>query len=246
MGLDLALGGLVLLSAIRGWMKGFLVQAIRVGGVIAAVYAALPVREQVKPYIVEYLPTIQPSLLDRLLWWGSAVTSYFVIVGVASVAVGVARRPRFGMEEQNRGDQFAGFGLGVVKGLIVTSFLIAGLARYSSWAFAQVSWAEKQTKESYAWEWNEKYRPASRIWTAPPVRQFVSHVQRMGLLPPASSKTEEAENAQEPPAVQTASRTPALELPPEVSSLPVDVETARQLKDLQKQLESFDNLLRNP
>ena len=246
MGLDLVLGGLVLLLAIRGWMKGFLVQAIRLGGLIAAVYAASPVREQAKPYIVQYLPTIQPSLLDRMLWWGSGVTSYFVLVGVASLAVGVARRPKFGMEERNRGDQFAGFGLGVVKGLIVTSFLIAGVARYSSWAFQQVSWAEKQTKESYAWEWNQKYRPASRIWAAPPVRQFVTHVQKMGLLPPESSKMEEAENTEEPARVQTASRTPTLELPAEAASSPPDVETARLLNDLQKQLDSYDDTARSP
>jgi len=246
MGLDLALGGLVLLSAIRGWMKGFLVQAIRLGGLVSAVYAASPVREQAKPYVVEYLPTIQPSLLDRLLWWGSAVTSYFVIVGVASLVVGIARRPKFGMEEPNRSDQFAGFGLGIVKGLIVTSFLVAGLARYSSWTFERLSWAEKQTKESYAWEWNQKYRPASRIWTAPPVQQFVTHVQKMGLLPPESSKTEEAKSEEEQPAVQTASRTPTLELPAEAESLPADLETARLLKDLQKQLESLGDAPQSP
>ena len=42
MGLDLALGGLVLISAIRGWLKGFLVQAIRLAGLVASVYAAGP------------------------------------------------------------------------------------------------------------------------------------------------------------------------------------------------------------
>src|SRR6476469_3053070 len=147
MGLDLALGGLVLIAAVRGWMQGFLIQAIRLGGVVAAVYAAAPARDQAKPYVASYLPTIQPSLMDRGLWWACAVVSYFLIVGVASLVVAVGRRPRFGLDEPNRGDQFAGFGLGVLKGLVMTSFLVAGLTRYANWTFANISWAEQQTRD---------------------------------------------------------------------------------------------------
>src|SRR4051794_4161085 len=79
MGLDLALGGLVLLTAIRGWLKGFLVQAIRLTGLVSSVYLAAPVRDQVKPYLAGYLPTMRPEVLDRLMWWGSLVVSYFVL-----------------------------------------------------------------------------------------------------------------------------------------------------------------------
>ena len=61
----------------------------------------------------------------------SAVGSYFVIVGVASLLVAVARRPTFGLDEPSRGDQFAGFGLGTAKGLIVASFVVAGLKNYA-------------------------------------------------------------------------------------------------------------------
>jgi uncharacterized membrane protein required for colicin V production len=244
MGLDLALGGLVLISAIRGWMKGFLVQAIRIGGLIAAVYAASPLREQAKPYVVEYLPTIQPSLLDRLLWWSAGVVSYFVIVGVASLTVAVARRPKYGIEEPNRGDQFAGFGLGVVKGLIVTSFLVAGLTRYAAWTFEKISWAERQTKESYAWEWNQKYRPAARMWAAPPVQQFVAHVQKMGLLPPERSKSDESK--EEAPPVQTASRTPTLDLSSGETAVGSDLDTQRMLEDVERQLRSLDDKSQTP
>ena len=83
MGLDLALGGLVLFVAIRGWFRGFVVQAIRLGGLVAAAYAAVPVRDQAKPYALEYFPAMRPELVDRILWWVSAAVSYFVIVGVA-------------------------------------------------------------------------------------------------------------------------------------------------------------------
>ena len=35
-------------------------------------------RDYAKPYVVPYLTTIQPDLVDRLLWWVSAVVTYFV------------------------------------------------------------------------------------------------------------------------------------------------------------------------
>jgi hypothetical protein len=41
MGLDLTLGALVLLWAIRGWFKGLVVQAIGLAGLVGAVYGAL-------------------------------------------------------------------------------------------------------------------------------------------------------------------------------------------------------------
>ena len=45
MGLDIALGIMVLLGAIRGWFKGFVLQAIRLSGLVGCVYAAGPVRD---------------------------------------------------------------------------------------------------------------------------------------------------------------------------------------------------------
>lgn len=184
MGLDLALGGLVLITAVRGWLKGFLTQAIRLVGLVAAVYAALPVRDQTKGYVVEYLPTMRADLVDRLLWWVAAFVSYFVIVGVASLAVALSRRQTFGIAEPNRSDQFAGMGLGLIKGLIAASFLVAALQRYAQPQIARVAWAGEQIQTSVAWDWNEHYHPAARIWSAPPVQQFVRHIQRMGLMSP--------------------------------------------------------------
>src|SRR4051794_39139869 len=87
MGLDLALGAIVLLSAIRGWLKGFLLQAIRLSGLIACVYVADPVRNVTKPYVLPHLPSVRPELVDRLLWWSAAAVSYVVLVGLASVIV---------------------------------------------------------------------------------------------------------------------------------------------------------------
>ncbi len=187
MGLDLALGGLVLITAIRGWLKGFLTQAIRLGGLVAAVYAALPVRDQTRAYVVDYLPTMRAELVDRLLWWVAAFVSYFVIVGVASLVVAVSRRQTFGIAEANRGDQFAGMGLGLIKGLITASFLVAGLQKYAQPQIVRVAWAGEQIQTSVAWDWNAHYHPAARIWAAPPVQQFVGQIQRMGLVAPKGS-----------------------------------------------------------
>ncbi|GAC1472814.1 MAG: hypothetical protein NVSMB9_20510 [Isosphaeraceae bacterium] len=185
MGLDLALGGLVLFSAIRGWLKGFVLQAIRLVGLVASVYGAVPVRETIKPYVVEYLPTVRPELIDRLLWWVAVVVSYVVMVGVASLLVAVSRRQTLGLIEPDRGDQFAGFGLGMVKGLVLASFVVAGLQKYGQPHFSKVTWVAEQSLSSYSWEWNERYHPAARLWATPPVQEFVSQIQRMGLNKPA-------------------------------------------------------------
>ena len=116
MGLDLALAGLVLVTAIRGWLKGFVAQAVRLVGLVSAVYVAAPIRDQVKPYAVSYLPTVRADLVDRLFWWVSACVAYFVLVGVTSLLVSVSKRPALGIKEPNRNDQFAGLSLGVMKG----------------------------------------------------------------------------------------------------------------------------------
>lgn len=213
MGFDLALGGLVLFVAVRGWLKGFLIQAIRLGGLVAAAYAAVPVRDFAKPYAAQYLPTIRPDLSDRILWWVALVASYFVITGVASLAAAVSRRNTFGVPEKNRSDQFAGFGLGVLKGLIVASFVVAGLQRYGDTMLHKVDWAEGQTKESMAWEWSSKYQPAQKIWESQPVQHFVRHVQRNGLNPPLRGEHPEKEAAEAEAPLQTASRAPKLVVP---------------------------------
>lgn len=43
MGLDLALGVIILIAAFRGWLQGFVSQALRIAGLIACVYLAEPV-----------------------------------------------------------------------------------------------------------------------------------------------------------------------------------------------------------
>lgn len=213
MGMDLALGGIVLFMGVKGWLRGFTLQAIRLAGMVAAAYAAVPARDYFKPYAVAYLPTIRPDLIDRLLWWASAVLSYFLIVGVASLIVAFSRRQPHGLEEANRTDQFAGLGLGVMKGALVAAFLVAGLERYGTPYLAKASWAEDQIKESTAWAWNLKYRPASKAWNSPPVQEFIAHVKKMGLNTP--SATSSVPKAEAEPPLQTASRSPALAVPSE-------------------------------
>src|SRR5262249_58625470 len=119
MGLDLAIGVIVLLTAIRGWLKGFILQLIRIGGLVACVYAADPVRDLAKPYVLPHLPSIRPELVDRLLWRSAAALAYVVLVGLATMIHGFSRRQAFGLAEPRRNDQYAGFALGAIKGLVV-------------------------------------------------------------------------------------------------------------------------------
>jgi uncharacterized membrane protein required for colicin V production len=207
MGLDVALGIVILVAGLRGWLQGFVYQVIRLGGLIACVYLAVPVREQAKPYIVPYLPTIQPELIDRLLWWVAAVVSYAVLVGGLTLALKMTRRPEIpGMPlQRSRNDQFAGFLLGLAKGGLVAAFLVAALQKYAMDRIETIPWADEQARSSLALLWNREYRPASKIWHSVPVRQFVHHIQRNGLPGPAgSTPADAAEKTEDRPVVKTA------------------------------------------
>jgi uncharacterized membrane protein required for colicin V production len=207
MGLDVALAIVILIAGLRGWLQGFVYQAIRLGGLIACVYLADPVRDQAKPYVLPNLPTLQPELIDRLLWWVSAVVTYVVIVGGLTLAVKMTRRPEIpGMPPQrSRNDQFAGFVLGLAKGALVAAFLVAALQTYAMDQIGTMPWAEQQVKSSSAVLWNSQYHPASRIWHSVPVRHFVNHIQRMGLPGSAeSTPADVAEKAKDRPVVETA------------------------------------------
>ena len=184
MGLDLALGGIVLVAALRGWLKGFVGQAVRIGGFIACFYLADPVREQVRPYVIGKLPAIDAGLLDRLLWWVAAVISYIVLVGLANLAIQLTRSPlacQGAGDWDGREDQFGGMLVGIAKGLLVATFLAAAVEKYGADIGQKIPWAGRQTTGSYALKWTAEYRPAPRIWAAPPVRSFVQHIQRNGL-----------------------------------------------------------------
>jgi uncharacterized membrane protein required for colicin V production len=204
MGLDVALGIIILIAGIRGWLQGFLYQTVRVGGLIACVYLAAPVRDQAKPYVQPYLPTLQPELVDRLLWWVSAVVSYVVIVGGLTLAIKMTRRPEIpGMPMQrSRNDQFAGFLLGLAKGALVAAFLVAAIQKYAMDQIETIPWADQQVKSSLALLWNGQYRPAARIWSSVPVRHFIGHVQRMGL----AGHEESIDRPDARPVVKTARR----------------------------------------
>jgi uncharacterized membrane protein required for colicin V production len=199
MGLDLILVALVLVAAIRGWFKGFVLQVVRLAGLVACVYEASPVRDFFKPHVAGYLKGIRPDLLDRMLWWAACVVSYLVTVGLATFLVRIYRRQPYGEPDLYRGDQAAGFLLGTAKGMLVAVFLVAGIENYALGYLKSMSWAEQQMKTSHALIWNDKYRPAARIWSTKPVQTFVGYVQKMGL--PAPAGTEAA-----PAPMRTASR----------------------------------------
>jgi hypothetical protein len=210
MGLDIALGIVVLLGAIRGWFRGFMLQAIRLGGLVGCVYAAAPIRDQARPYVVPYLASVPPAMLDRMLWWSSAVVSYVTMVGLASLAVKLYRRRPYGEPEPNRADQFAGMLLAAGKSAVVAAFLVGALDKFALTWIKQVPWATEMTKSSTVLTWHDQYHPSEKIWEAAPVQHFVGYVQKMGVAGP--SATDAPATAEARP-VQTASRPPRLDLP---------------------------------
>ena len=217
MGLDIALGILILLGAIRGWFRGFLLPAIRLGGLIGCVFAAAPIRDYARPQVAPYLATIRVDLLDRMLWWASAAVAYVAVVALASLAVALQRRnPAFGEPDANRADQFAGLLLGGAKAAVAMTFLVAGLDTYARGWARTIPWADEQARTSKALALNARYRPAEIIWTSPPVRHFVAHVRKMGIDRPGTPDADRPDSApaSEAAPVQTAaSRPPRLSLP---------------------------------
>jgi uncharacterized membrane protein required for colicin V production len=212
MGLDLALGIVILIAAFRGWFKGFVSQVVRLTSLVVAAYGAVRVRDYSKPYVMPYLTKIQPDVIDRLLWWVSAVVTYLLLVAVAMVVVKMTRRPAIpGIPQSDRNDQFAGFFLGAAKGLLIAAFLAAGIQNYGLEHAKNVSWAEDQAKASWALKWNEAYQPARKIWASKPVQHFVNHIHRMGIHQPGDP-------------IETGGDSPAAESPVRTASRPAEAE----------------------
>lgn len=262
MGLDLALGAIILIWAIRGWFKGFLVQAIGLAALVGCFYLADPVRDALRPYAREILPAIQAPVLDRLLWWASAIASYVVTSGLALMIVRLRRRRSYGeLYEPNRSDQGAGFLLGAGKGIILAAFLTAGIIQFAPRFIKPGGAVEKQTKKSRALEWSDRYQPADRIWNSAPVQSFVQHVRDRGFwvededgdgASPSSFAVsdpedasipaiEEEETEAEEPAssrkpVQTANRAPSLQLP---QFRPLDPESKNFREEVTRAMEQL-------
>jgi uncharacterized membrane protein required for colicin V production len=241
MGLDLALGVIILVAALRGWLKGFVSQAVRIAGFIACFYLADPLREQGRPYILGKMPAIDAGLLDRILWWVAAVISYIVLVGLTTLAIQLTRiPPPPGAPRSRRDDQFGGLLLGTAKGLLVAAFLAAGVEKYGAEIARNVAWAERQTTGSYALKWTAQYQPAARIWAAPPVRSFVEHIHRDGLKGQIETEAEKqvarqtSVNAEAPAGLPRLDLTPAEALLPDAAPQALDLDP-----DLVNEIEGY-------
>ena len=185
MGLDLILGAIVLVMALRGWFRGFFAQAIRLGSFVGAAYVAGPIRDLARPVAADYLPSLSTGLLDRLLWWVAAVMAFVVIGGVANGLLASQRRRRASAEggsgPGHGGDHSAGALLGAAKGAIVVAFLASGLQRYALDYLEAGGWVGSQVETSKVLGWSAAHQPARRIWESTPVRRFVEHVRTMGF-----------------------------------------------------------------
>jgi uncharacterized membrane protein required for colicin V production len=262
MGLDIALGILILIAAIRGWIQGFVHQAIRIAGLIACIYLADRVRDQAKPFVLPYLPTIQPDLVDRLLWWVSAAVGYALLVGVGSLVIRMTRRPDIpGLPPSGRNDQFAGFLLGAAKGALIAAFLAAGIEKYALKQITTIAWAEEQAKSSLALRWNQEYQPAAKVWSSTPVRNLVGHIQRMGLQNPSEPRTEPVAGLSDQRLAQTGQRqaerdgagspdptnvTPSSPRPSVSRTLPGSVVPDADLEKAFQDLKGSDGAVRRP
>ncbi|QDV35124.1 CvpA family protein [Tautonia plasticadhaerens] len=256
MGMDLILGAIVLVSALRGWFRGFFSQAIRLGGLVGGVYLAGPLRDLARPIAAERMTSMSPELLDRILWWVAAVGSYVVLSGTATgllsaysrrmarerAASGVAR-------PAHRGDQSAGFLFGAGKGAVVVAFLAAGIQQYSPEYLKAGGWVGGQVGTSHLLALSERYEPARRIWESKPVRTFVDHVRSMGLGPrspgeddPSSAEGDDtrAFASDGPPAPARSPSPMAVDPAPRRPGGEVDLDAA--LEEVRRDLHRLDSL----
>lgn len=182
MGVDITLGLVVLIAAIRGYMKGFVLQAIRLGSLAGGIYAAGPIRDYARPYIHPNFPTIAPELLDRLVWWAGSVVSYLAMNGLATWLYQSSKKRPLGEPEPDRADQGAGFVLGAAKGVLVASALALVIDQYALGHLKNIAWLEDQSRDSKALVWSREYQPAQKVWESPPVQTLVQHVRENGLM----------------------------------------------------------------
>ena len=183
MGLDLALGAIVLFAAFRGWLKGFANQAVRIVGFIACFYLADPLRDQARPYILTKTPAINPGLMDRILWWIAAVVSYVLLVGLTTLIIQLSRNPSPDDSTLNarREDRIGGVLIGLGKGLLVAASLATAAVNYNALLIQNIPWIQRQCRGSYALAWTATYRPITRLSETFPVRNFIEHITRNGL-----------------------------------------------------------------
>lgn len=199
MGMDIILGLMVLIAALRGWFRGFFAQAIRIGALIGGIYVAGPLRDLARPIVAARLTSMTPELLDRLLWWVAAVVAFVVLTGVATGILTASRRRIASASgaagPSHRGDQSAGALLGATKGAIVVSFLVAAIQPYTPEYVSSGGWVGEQVETSYVLAWSARYEPARRLWDAEPVQALVAHVREMGLGgSDTDAETEEAQD----------------------------------------------------
>jgi uncharacterized membrane protein required for colicin V production len=254
MGLDIALGIVVLLWAIRGWFKGFVLQAIGLSALVGSLYLANPLRDALRPQVTPHLASMNPALLDRLLWWSCAVFGFVAMAGLGSWLVRARRRRPYGLVEPNRADQGAGFLFGAAKGLVAAAFLASAAARFAPRMADPSGIVHDQANTSQALAWDQAYRPAEQIWNSAPVQSVVAHVQRNGLwaadpapggddkpavAEPPSDRPKQAaapspESRKEPPGIRTARRAPPMAAQPERR---LDPDSPDFLRDVDRELE---------
>lgn len=246
MGLDWALAAMILIGALRGWFKGFVSQAVRIGGFLTCFYLADPVRDLARPYVLAKLPTIDPGLMDRILWWTSAVVSYIALVGLVTLVFQLMQSaPEKGEIRSRRGDRFGGLLLGAAKSLLAAALLVAAFQRFAPGLGHEVAWIERQTSGSKALEWSQSYRPVPRLWAQPVVRRFVAHIQRNGLKTPLVETDFEKQVAEREPGSEADRSAATLEVPIPESAGPSATAREDDLgADLGREIEQLRNELR--
>ncbi|MFO0957871.1 MAG: CvpA family protein [Isosphaeraceae bacterium] len=184
MGLDIAMGLVVLSGAIRGYLRGFVLQAIRLAGLAAGPFLADPIRDYLQPQLAPQFPSIGPELLSRLIWWSAAVLSFVTLTGLGGLTYRLSQRRSMGEPEPNYADQGAGFVFGLAKGAIVAIAMVGLIDKYALDSLKKIAWVDEQVKTSQALALSKQYEPAQKLWETAPIQAYVAQIRRNGSLTP--------------------------------------------------------------
>lgn len=185
MGLDIALGLIALSMAISGWRAGFWLQIMRLVCMTVGLYAAEPLSLQLQPYVAQHVKLEDPAMLQRGLWWACWAAVYTfgsLFLGVAA-KVGKWRKSPLQAELEPPGkfDHIAGFAFGLVKAVVLASFMSAAMDRYAIPKIEHKDWAKKYVISSKALEYSRKYEPVPKILSAEPIKSMLTIIQEKGL-----------------------------------------------------------------
>lgn len=130
MWIDVAMGLVLALGALRGFRVGFAKPMVHLTGLVAGLLAAEPLSHWVAEHAGERLAFLPAAIRPAALFFACLVAMYAVLTLVGCSYLRWYRTQFLGENKPSFGDRFVGIGLGLVKGAIVIYIAAFGASRF--------------------------------------------------------------------------------------------------------------------